>query len=123
MIPSTLQLPTPPNFAREAALSFQHAHRIMKALMEMYGTNWKTLVQGLVCWLVNESDIPAIQNFDKALDLVGSHFSINEHEFSLRYRPCYSMHPYQLFSLVLNRCLKGRELKHKSWLILDNITP
>ncbi|PAV20984.1 meiotically up-regulated 71 [Pyrrhoderma noxium] len=69
MIPSTLQLPTPPNFAREAALSFQHAHRIMKALTEMYGTNWKTLVQGLVCWLVNESDIPAIQNFDKALDL------------------------------------------------------
>lgn len=67
MIPSTLQLPSPPSFPREAALSFQHASRILKALQDMYGATWSTKIQGLICWLVSQTDVSVAQKFDKAL--------------------------------------------------------
>ena len=58
MQPSNLALPSPPDFARETALAFQHVHCILTALKETHGANWNHCIQSLVLWLVNPEDVP-----------------------------------------------------------------
>ncbi|KAI0774189.1 hypothetical protein C8Q74DRAFT_1201149 [Fomes fomentarius] len=61
MIPSSLALPAPRSLALEAALAFQHVHRVVDALKNNSGGGWPGRTQGVVYWLVNEEDIPPIR--------------------------------------------------------------
>ncbi|KAL5488031.1 hypothetical protein ACEPAI_6139 [Sanghuangporus weigelae] len=68
MRPSDLALPFPSDFALEAALAFQHVHRILAALKETYGASWAHKIQSLICWLVDISFLSRARRISKALD-------------------------------------------------------
>ena len=61
LIPSSLSLPSPQCFAMEAALSFQHVHRVVDALKNNTGGGWPGHMQGIVYWLARKADVPAIR--------------------------------------------------------------
>ncbi|KAI0353573.1 hypothetical protein OH77DRAFT_1458188 [Trametes cingulata] len=62
LIPSSLSLPSPQSLAMETALSFQHVHRVVKALKNNSGGGWAGHYQGIVYWLVNQDDVPLVRN-------------------------------------------------------------
>ena len=45
----------------EAALSFQHADRIIEALKNNSGGGWTGHVQGVVYWLTNKVDVVPVR--------------------------------------------------------------
>lgn len=51
LIPAYLTLPEPASFALEAALSFQHARRIIKAVQEGTGGGFKGCMDSCICWV------------------------------------------------------------------------
>lgn len=55
LIPATLALPQPPSFALEAALSSQHARRIVKAMQEGTGGGFSGRMDSCICWLSGRS--------------------------------------------------------------------
>ncbi|KAH9918250.1 uncharacterized protein BXZ73DRAFT_92298 [Epithele typhae] len=61
LIPSRLSLPSPPSLAMEAALAFQHAHRVVEALKTNSGGGWQGHMQGVIYWLAHRRDIPAVR--------------------------------------------------------------
>ncbi|GBE79662.1 Diphthine--ammonia ligase [Sparassis crispa] len=58
LVPSSLNLPSPPSLALETALSFQHVDRVLSA---MKTDRWDGHVQGAIYWLANASDIPHVR--------------------------------------------------------------
>lgn len=64
-------MPDPANFSLEAALSFQHAHRIISAVEDMYGSNsWRTKVQCMLCWLIGETHVSTLQKINEIFSQV-----------------------------------------------------
>ncbi|TFK92194.1 hypothetical protein K466DRAFT_540202 [Polyporus arcularius HHB13444] len=61
LIPSSLALPSPQSLAFEAALSFQHVHRVVEALKNNSGGGWKGHMQGIVYWLVHQEDVAPVR--------------------------------------------------------------
>ncbi|KAH8118362.1 hypothetical protein DFH11DRAFT_1849706 [Phellopilus nigrolimitatus] len=61
MQPSTLTLPEPANVILEAALAFQHVHKILAVLRETYGRTWRLATQCLLCWLTDVADVALLQ--------------------------------------------------------------
>lgn len=55
LAPATLTLPQPESLALEAALSSQHARRIVKAVQEGTGGGFSTSVESCICWLSGPS--------------------------------------------------------------------
>ena len=70
MQPSNLALPSPPNFALETALAFQHVHRVLTALKETHGATWKPSFQSLIFWLVDVANLPRAQKIGEVLESV-----------------------------------------------------
>ncbi|KAI9066739.1 hypothetical protein FKP32DRAFT_1645143 [Trametes sanguinea] len=68
LIPSSLTLPSPQSLGFEAALSFQHVHRVVEALKNNSGGGWTGHYQGIVYWLVNGGDIPPLREASGAYD-------------------------------------------------------
>lgn len=68
LIPSTLTLPSPQSLALEAALAFQHVHRVVDALKNNSGGGWAGHYQGIVYWLTNAGDIPAVRKASAQFD-------------------------------------------------------
>ncbi|PIL37068.1 hypothetical protein GSI_00760 [Ganoderma sinense ZZ0214-1] len=75
LIPSHLSLPSPQNLAVEAALSFQHVHRVVDALKNNSGGGWSGHTQGIIYWLARKSDVPAVRAASVAYAEVSSLFS------------------------------------------------
>ncbi|KAI0719642.1 hypothetical protein C8T65DRAFT_44647 [Cerioporus squamosus] len=61
LIPSSLTLPSPQSLALEAALSFQHVHRILEGLKNNSGGGWKGHTQSIVYWLVHQADVKPVR--------------------------------------------------------------
>ncbi|KAM5540426.1 hypothetical protein V8D89_005884 [Ganoderma adspersum] len=61
LIPSSLSLPSPQILAVEAALSFQHVHRVVDALKTNSGGGWLGHTQGIIYWLARKADVPAVR--------------------------------------------------------------
>ncbi|KAL1946894.1 hypothetical protein VTO73DRAFT_14998 [Trametes versicolor] len=68
LIPSTLTLPAPQSLTLEAALAFQHVHRVVDALKNNSGGGWAGHYQGIVYWLANAGDIPAVRKASAQFD-------------------------------------------------------
>ncbi len=60
LIPNSLSLPSPQTLALEAALSFQHVHRVVDALKNNSGGGWSGHTQGIIYWLARKADVPAV---------------------------------------------------------------
>ena len=72
MLPSNLTLPEPKSLSMETALSFQHVHRILSALEDMFGCNtWKAQKQTVICWLVDYTHIPIFRKINDFITSVG----------------------------------------------------
>ncbi|KAH9853564.1 hypothetical protein C2E23DRAFT_884729 [Lenzites betulinus] len=61
LIPSSLALPSPRSLALEAALSFQHVHRVVDALKTNSGGGWAGHYQSIVYWLVDAASVPPVR--------------------------------------------------------------
>lgn len=61
LIPSNLTLPSPRSLALEAALSFQHVHRVVDALKNNSGGGWAGHCQSILYWLVSADDVPPVR--------------------------------------------------------------
>ena len=61
LIPSSLTLPAPQSLALEAALAFQHVHRVVDALKNNSGGGWTGHMQAIVYWLANTADVPPVR--------------------------------------------------------------
>lgn len=85
MIPSSLALPAPRSLALEAALAFQHVHRVIDALKNNSGGGWPGRTQGVLYWLVNEEDIPPIRVASAQHTEVGAcnYFDLREYEIDV----------------------------------------
>ncbi|CAE6401204.1 unnamed protein product [Rhizoctonia solani] len=53
LIPAQMSLPSPPSFATEAALAFQHAERILGALKD----ESTSVIQGVIVWVAGEDKL------------------------------------------------------------------
>ncbi|KAK9894873.1 adenine nucleotide alpha hydrolases-like protein [Cystobasidium minutum MCA 4210] len=62
LIPPSLTLPQPDSLALEAALSSQHARRIVKAVQEGTGGGFTSAIESCICWLSGPS-----ASFDRKL--------------------------------------------------------
>ncbi len=76
LIPSTLALPSPQSLALEAALAFQHVHRVVDALKTNTGGGWAGHYQGIVYWLANAGDVPAVRKASGQFDGVRTRIMI-----------------------------------------------
>lgn len=70
MRPSDLSMPAPTSFPLEAALSLQHAHRILKAMRDTHGSAWNPVTQSLICWIIDTQYISLMQVLGQLLDSV-----------------------------------------------------
>ncbi|KAI1795151.1 hypothetical protein LXA43DRAFT_1110751 [Ganoderma leucocontextum] len=61
LIPSSLSLPSPQALAVEAALSFQHVHRVVDVLKNNSGGGWSGHTQGTIYWLARKADVPPVR--------------------------------------------------------------
>ncbi|KAI0723210.1 hypothetical protein C8Q76DRAFT_614876 [Earliella scabrosa] len=61
LIPSSLTLPAPQSLALEAALAFQHVHRVVDALKNNSGGGWTGHMQAIVYWLAHTGDVPPVR--------------------------------------------------------------
>ncbi|KAI0750773.1 hypothetical protein C8Q80DRAFT_1268091 [Daedaleopsis nitida] len=61
LIPSSLALPSRQSLALEAALSFQHVHRVVEALKNNSGGGWAGHMQGIVYWLAHKEHVPPVR--------------------------------------------------------------
>ncbi|KAI0776109.1 hypothetical protein BD413DRAFT_649402 [Trametes elegans] len=62
LIPSTLTLPTPRSLATEAALAFQHVHRVLVALRTNSGGGWAGHCQAAVYWLTSARAVAPVRD-------------------------------------------------------------
>lgn len=76
MLPSNLSMPTPPSFPLEAALSLQHAARILSLYKDMFGSTWAPATQLTLCWLTQPSFIKVMRSIqsDSPVCLFNSYF-------------------------------------------------
>ncbi|TBU32860.1 hypothetical protein BD311DRAFT_713874 [Dichomitus squalens] len=61
LIPSSLSLPSPQSLAFEAALSFQHVHRVVEALKNNSGGGWSGHMQSIIYWFARQADVPPVR--------------------------------------------------------------
>ena len=63
MQPDDLSLPYPPDFPLEAALSLQHADRILNAMKDTHGSTWAPVVQNLIFWVMDSQNAAQLAGF------------------------------------------------------------